>query len=230
MAAPDPAGRCQGPSRAALEPAEGRAKLPGVERGQQFLPGGFGGGVVADLVQQVPGEMLSAGADGAAGAPGDQRHERREVPVLRRTGNPPARRRPCRMGAGSTRSFSMASSSCRQVRGPARFRPQTGPRPVWSTGGRSRPVLPGAQALTDQAAAPEADPDIDERDREGVGQVLEMVATSRPSRRRGSRKCTSSTTQSRTSQDKPRRRLGGRVPRRCPYRGPAGRRTGTASR
>ena len=52
------AGRCQGPARAPV-PAAGRARqLPGVERGQQFLAGGFGGGVVADLVQQVPGEVL----------------------------------------------------------------------------------------------------------------------------------------------------------------------------
>jgi len=56
------------------------AELAGVERGQQFLPGGFGGGVVADLVQQVPGEFFGAGADGAAAAAGDQRHQRREVP------------------------------------------------------------------------------------------------------------------------------------------------------
>ena len=35
--------------------------------------------------------------------------------------------------------------------------------------------LPGGQALADQAAALQPDADVDERDREGVGQVLEVV-------------------------------------------------------
>jgi len=46
-------------------------QLPGVECGQQLAAGGLGGGVVADLVEQVAGELLGAGADGAAAAAGD---------------------------------------------------------------------------------------------------------------------------------------------------------------
>jgi len=57
------AGRCHGFCPGGAEAGGGPGgELPGVERGQQFLPGGFGGGVVADLVQQVPGEFFGAGA------------------------------------------------------------------------------------------------------------------------------------------------------------------------
>jgi hypothetical protein len=62
--------------------AGGRAggELPGAERGQQLVTRRLGGGVVADMVQQVAGEFLGARADGAAAAAGDERHQRREVP------------------------------------------------------------------------------------------------------------------------------------------------------
>jgi hypothetical protein len=49
------------------------AELAGVEGGEQFLPGGLGGGVVADPVEQVTGQLLGSGADGAAAAASDER-------------------------------------------------------------------------------------------------------------------------------------------------------------
>jgi len=49
------------------------AERAGVEGGEQFLPGGLGGGVVADPVEQVTGQLLGSGADGAAAAASDER-------------------------------------------------------------------------------------------------------------------------------------------------------------
>ena len=71
----------------------------------------------------------------------------------------------------------MASSSCRQVRCPAfggdleRADGQGGP----AAGVLGELFLPGGQALAEQAAALQPDADEQERDREGVGQVLEVV-------------------------------------------------------
>ena len=71
----------------------------------------------------------------------------------------------------------MASSSCRQVRRPSSVTISNGSD---AQGGPAAGVLgefflPGGQALADQAAALQPDAHEQERDREGVGQVLEVV-------------------------------------------------------
>ena len=148
-------------ARAFALAAAGRAdSFPASNAASSSLAGGFGGGVVADLVQQVAGEFLGAGADGAAAAAGDQRHQRREVPgaageqVVRQVVGDHARVRvgehevlldgqqqlppgpPARLGGDLERADAQG--------GPA-------------AGVLGELFLPGGQALADQAAALQPD-------------------------------------------------------------------------
>ena len=154
-------------------------QLPGVERGQQFLPGGFGGGVVADLVQQVAGEFLGAGADGAAAAAGDERHQRGEVPgaageqVVRQVVGDHARVR-----AGEHEVLLDGQQQLPPGRaGPSSVTISNGltPRVVQRRAFWASSSSPAARPSRTRPRRSRPDADEQERDREGVGQVLEVV-------------------------------------------------------
>ncbi len=156
----------------------GRAGDRPVSNAARSSAGGLGGGVVADLVQQAGGQLLGAGADGAAAAAGDQRHQRGEVPgaageqVVRQVVGDHA-------AAGAGEHEVLLDGQQQLPPGPParlgadleRADAQGGP----AAGVLGELFLAGGQALADQAAALQADADEQERDREGVGQVLEVV-------------------------------------------------------
>ena len=147
---------------------------------------------------------------------------RRSARCCGRTGSPPGRRRPCPvLRAGEHEVLLDGQQQLPPCADRPRCRSRTGRcRVVQRQGALRRFLFPSGQALADEAAAFQGHAHERRRDREGVGQVLEVVRhVHRPARRRAVQEVHV------VNYAKPhitgKNRIGGpgcRVPRRCPGR------------